>query len=394
MSDDDTRNASTPAYDIDDSFDRTSVIGNARRVVVKVGTRILSQADNSLDEKFIDGLMTQVAFARSRGIQVAIVSSGAVGAGMGNMGLTERPTRIDLLQGLAGIGQTVLMHRYKTAARGRGMRVGQVLLTANDLSRKRDYMHVQSALRALFELDAIPVINENDSVAIDELRFGDNDSLSAHVANMIDADLLVILTDREGLHEGSPDTDPPPPVIRTVHRIDNTIEGFCAVGGSGIGGMKTKLDAARTLGASGIPTIIAHGRTASLDAIVSGDPVGSLFVPQTTGTRGHNRWILARKVYGTLIVDDGAASALIDRGKSLLPSGIKAVEGRFQSGDAVRVVQQGIGELARGLVMYSSTDVRKLAGRQTKEIQDLLGTYSGDEIVHRDNLVMVMNGAQ
>jgi len=381
------------AYDLDGAgVDRAKILRAAKRIVVKVGTRILSRDDSSLDEDYIDGLMEQVAGVRASGVEVAIVSSGAVGAGMGSLGLRYRPKQIDVLQGLAGIGQTVLMHRYKTAARAREMRVGQVLVTAGDLNRKRDYMHVRSALQALFRLDAIPIVNENDSVAVDELRFGDNDSLSAHVANLVDADALLILTDADGLHEGAPDADSQTPIVRTVHRVDRSVEQLCGSGGSGIGGMLTKLDAAKTLAASGVATVIAHGRKATVADILAGKPVGTLIVPQPGVARGHRRWILARKVSGTLVIDQGAVRALVSKRTSLLPSGISAVEGRFARGAAVSVVGPDRHEVARGLIAYSSSDARKLAGRQTSEIAEIVGHYAGDEMMHRDNLVMVANG--
>ena len=388
----DSKNEDRPSYDVHDSLNRSEWLKNVRRVVVKVGTHVLSREDNSLDESFVDYLIGQVAAIRATGLQVAIVTSGAVGAGMGSMGISRRPTQIEMLQGLASIGQTVLMHRYKTAARDRGMRVGQVLLTAGDLNRKRDYIHVQGALRALFQLDAIPVINENDSVAVQELRFGDNDSLSAHIANLINADLLVIFTDIEGLFAGSPNDEPKPPLVRTVWNIDRSIEQLCTSGGRGIGGMRTKVEAAKTLAASGVPTVIAHGREVTLDRILAGEPVGTFFVPQANHTRAHRRWILARKIAGTLVIDTGAAKALVERNMSLLPSGIRNVSGRFSPGDAVSIIDEDGREVARGLVRYSSTHAKVLAGHHSRDIQSLLGFHAGDDIVHRDNLIIVVNG--
>lgn len=385
--------AGTEAYDLTEAFDRTQILSRVRRVVVKVGTRILSKSDNSLDESYIERLIEQVSVIRERGVEVAVVTSGAVGAGMGAMGMSRRPAQVDVLQGLAGIGQTILMNQYQTAAKTHGMRVGQVLLTAGDLSRKRDYMHVQNALRALFAFDAIPVINENDSVAVHELRFGDNDSLSAHVSNMINADLLIIFTDTHGLFEGNPYSDPPPAIVRTIWRIDQAVEGLCSACGGGIGGMRTKLEAAKTLAASGIPTVFAHGREVTIEQVIEGETVGTLVVPQVDRARGHRRWILARKPRGVLVVDDGAVRALVERHTSLLPSGIREIEGRFSPGDAVSIVRSDRSEIARGLTAYSSADVRALAGHHTREIEQLVGHPGSEEIVHRDNLAMIVNSS-
>lgn len=389
-----TDEAGQQPYDCDDTYDRRELFRSVRRFVVKVGTRILSSYDNLLDDEYIGHLIEQIAQARNDGLEAAIVSSGAVGAGMGSMGLTARPRALDTLQALAAIGQSVLMHRYKQAAGAHGIRVGQVLLTAGDLNRKTDYMHVQNALRALFRLGALPVVNENDSVAVEELRFGDNDSLSANVANLIGADLLIILTDTDGLFEGSPDLTPKPPLIRTIRTIDRRVEELCGDSGSetGIGGMGTKVQAARTAAAAGVPTVIAHGRKTTLQQIIAGESVGTLVLPQTDTARGHRRWILARKVSAVVFVDDGAANALMNRRTSLLPSGITRVRGSFKPGDAVSIHRQDGGEIARGLAAYSSGDVRKLAGHHTREITALLGYNAGDEIVHRDNMVITANG--
>jgi glutamate 5-kinase len=381
------------SYDLTDSFDRTLSLSKVRRIVVKVGTRILSKSDNSLDEAYIENLIAQIASIRKRGIEVAIVTSGAVGGGMGSLRMTRRPAQVDILQGLAAIGQTILMNDYQTAANTHGMRVGQVLLTAGDMNRKRDYIHIQNALRALFTLGAIPVINENDSIAIHELRFGDNDSLSAHVSNLINADLLVIFTDMHGLYEGNPHSDPPPSIVRTIWRVDQAVEKLCTTGGSGIGGMRTKLEAAKTLAASGIPTMIAHGREVTIEKVLSGETVGTFVVPQIDRSKGHRRWILARKPRGVLIVDDGAVRALVERHTSLLPSGIRGIEGRFLPGDAVSIVGTDRNEIARGLTAYSSADVRALAGHHTREIEQIVGHRSSEEIIHRDNLAVVRNAS-
>ena len=389
-------NAGRP-YDLDDRFERTGLLGSARRIVVKVGTHILSRDDNLLDVTFIGQLMAQVAEVRAKGVEVAIVSSGAVGAGMGTLGLKARPAKLEDLQAMAAVGQSVLMHHYDHGAAPHGLHVAQVLLSATDIREKDGYKNVRNAFGALFRLGAVPIVNENDSVAVDELRFGDNDSLSAHVTNLINADLLVILTDTDGLHEGDPKRQPPPPLIKTVYQISRTVEELCggSASGSGIGGMQTKVGAAKTLSLAGVPTIIAHGRKVRLAEMLAGKPDGTIFLPQTDreGMKVHHHWLLSIKPSGKLVVDDGAAKALIERGVSLLPSGVRRVYGRFAQGDSVSVHRLGGGgEIARGIVRYSAEDVRKLAGRHSREIADILGYDYGDEIIHCDNMVTIANG--
>lgn len=384
------------SYDLDDRFNRATLLRSVRRMVVKVGTRILSGDDSSLDVAFVDGLMAQVAEVRSKGVEVAIVSSGAVGAGMGTLGLKTRPTKLDVLQAMAAVGQSVLMRHYDHAAAPHGMRVAQVLLSVADIRQKDGYKNVRNAFSALFRLGAVPIVNENDSVAVEELRFGDNDSLSAHVTNLIGAQLLAILTDIEGLYEGNPNQTPRPPLIRTVYTINRTVEALCgrSTSGAGIGGMRTKVGAAKMLAASGAPTIIAHGRQVRLVELLAGRPDGTLFLPQADreGMKVHYQWLLSIKPTGKLVVDDGAAKALVERRMSLLPSGVRRVYGRFAQGDSVSIHRLGWGEIARGIVKYSAEDVRKLAGRHSREIADVLGYNYGDEVIHRDNMVMITNG--
>jgi glutamate 5-kinase len=369
------------------------MFSGVKRVAVKVGTGTLSREENLLDLAFMDALMDQVAEARDRGIETVIITSGAVGAGMGSLQISRRPTAIDELQALAAIGQSLLMHHYARAAAHHDIRVAQVLLTSGEMTQKASYLHVQNALRALLRMNAVPIVNENDSTAVEELRFGDNDSLSAHVANLANADLLVLLTDIDGLYNGDP-SDPNSELIHTVDRIDHDLEAICGGAGSetGTGGMLTKVGAAKTLAASGIPTVIAHGRKVTLGEVLSGEPVGTLFVPQVDKTRMHYRWILAQKVCGRVVIDEGAARALLKRRTSLLPSGVTRVVGRFKLGEAVSVRKEDGTEVARGLAAYPASEARKIAGRQSSEIEDVIGHNAGDEMIHRDNLVIVLNG--
>ena len=383
-------------YDLDHSFDRRTALGNVRRVVVKVGTSTLSSENGRLDRAYIAELMEQVAGLRNSGREVAIVSSGAVGAGIGALNLKKRPGSIGDLQAVAAVGQSLLMHFYDDAASPMGIRVAQVLLSAADLRRKVGYQNVRNVFESLFRLKALPIVNENDSVAVEELKFGDNDSLSAHVANLADADLLVILSDVDGLYRGTPGAESAPPLIPTVYRIESEVERLCgaSTSGVGIGGMATKISAAKMLAASGVPTIIANGRTTRLEDIVSGKPVGTIFLPVSASahTSRHQHWILAQKTLGRLTVDSGAARAIVERNTSLLPSGIQRVTGRFSEGDAIAILTEDGVEIARGITRYSADEIRKIARHHSREIETALGYTRGDEVVHRDNLVTVTDG--
>lgn len=386
----------TRGYDIGDTFDRRSALRNVRRLVVKVGTSTLSRADQKLDTDYIADMLKQVAGLRDAGLEVVIVTSGAVGAGIGALGLPGRPKDIGELQAVAAVGQSLLMHTYDHAASPVGIRVAQVLMSAVDLRRKSGYRNMQNVFRSLFHLGALPVVNENDSVAVEELKFGDNDSLSAHVANLIDADLLVIFSDIDGLFEGCPREGTDIPLIRTVFCVDSEIERLCgaSTSGVGIGGMATKVNAAKMLAASGVPTVIAHGRTAKLAQIVAGDTVGTMFVAGCAPghTSRHQHWVLAQKTAGRLVVDSGAAKAIIEGNKSLLPSGIRRVTGKFSEGDAVSVVAEKGVEIAKGITRYSADEIRKIARHHSREIATALGYTRGDEVIHRDNLVTVLDG--
>ena len=374
-------------------FDRADLFAGVRRLVLKVGSRVLSTGEHLLDIPYLDELLDQIAAVRQRGIEVALVTSGAVAAGMGCLRRAKRPEGVDELQALAAIGQSMLMHHYARAAARHELNVAQVLLTAGELSQKATYLHVQNALRAIFTLGALPIVNENDSAAVEELRFGDNDSLSAHVANLVSADALVIYTDIDGLYDCNPGCEGAR-LIRTVSNVDRNVEDLCggSVSATGVGGMQTKVAAAKTAAASGIPTVIANGRTTRLVDILAGDDAGTLFLAQGDHTRGHYRWILAQKVAGRIVVDAGAARAVLRGSSSLLPSGVVRVVGDFQKGDAVSITGEDGTELARGLAAYPSDDARKIAGRQSSTISELLGYADGEEMVHRDNLAIVLNG--
>ena len=380
------------AETVDIAADRKARFGSLERIVVKVGTRILTAQDNSLDVEYVQDLATQMAQIRSRGVELVLVSSGAVGAGMGRLGLTKRPKSIEELQACASVGQVQLMHHYKLALREHNIAVGQLLLTASDLRGSKDrYIHIQQAFRGLEHAGVLPVVNENDTVAVEELRYGDNDQLSAHVANLIGADLMVVFTTADGLCDENPATNQHAQVIPTVSEITSEIESLAAGTDdeNAIGGMDTKIKAAKMLMATGVMMLIAHGRRTTLPQLLDGEPSGTLFVPKVDRADGHKRYILAQSVEGTLNLDDGAANAIVGGGKSLLPSGITNVVGKFTPGDVVSLKNGGDTGIARGLTTYDAMDMRRIAGRQSSDITELLGYHGGDEAVHRDNLVLV-----
>lgn len=339
----------------------------------------------------IDRLVRQLVDAVNQGKELVLVTSGAIGAGMSRLGLKERPRSVPGQQAVAAVGQGLLMQVYEKLFAEYGHVVAQVLLTREDLQNRRRYLNSRNTLLKLFEYGAIPIVNENDTVAVDEIRFGDNDTLSALVASLIDADLLVILSDVDGLYSGNPQTDPHARRLDVVREVTPELWKAAQGPGSalGTGGMVTKLEAARIAMASGCAMVVAHGAEEEvLLKILAGERVGTLFLPRERMT-GRKRWIaFLQQPRGVLSVDEGAGRALTREGKSLLPIGIVKVEGTFKQGDLVRVLDPSGREIARGLVNYSSKEVRQIQGLKTAEIEATLGMKAYDEVIHRDNLVI------
>lgn len=359
-------------------------------MVLKVGSSLLVAPGRGIDRDYLRGLASVLARLRDRGREILLVSSGAIAAGMERLGMRKRPCSIGELQATAAVGQGLLMHLYNEALSPLGIQVAQVLLTHEDFRSRKRYLNAKNTLLTLLRLGVLPVINENDSVAVEEIKLGDNDTLAALTAAMVDAQLLVILTDVEGFFVGPPEDRR---LLTLVEKVDPELEAWAREPSSavGTGGMITKLRAASLASRAGIATIVASGRRPEvLEGILEGEVIGTLFLPRPPALRGRRRWIgLNIRPKGVLVVDEGAKQALLKMGKSLLPSGIVEVRGEFDRGDTVLCVGPDGTEFAKGLVNYSSSEIRQIKGRKTKEIEGILGYKYADEVIHRDNLVLL-----
>ena len=374
---------------------REEIAASATTIVVKVGTRVLTDAAGRLDSQRIEQLAMQVHEVMESGRRVVLVSSGAVGAGVGRLGLAGRPTDLARLQAVAAVGQSMLVEVYERTLFRFGRHAAQILLTAEDLEHRTRYLNARNTILTLLELGAVPVINENDTVAVDELQttFGDNDRLAAIVTNLIQAPLLVLLSDVDGLFDGDPD-HPQSRVISTVTSLDDSIRAMArdCQGGLGKGGMASKLEAARLATAGGENVIIASGASPGvLTRIMAAEPVGTLFLGQPQTVAARKRWIgLTVQPRGTLVLDAGARQALVNQGRSLLAIGVVSVEGRFRKGDVVRLRDTEGREFARGLTNYSADDLDRIKGLRTNRIAEVLGHRPYDEVIHRDNMTVTM----
>jgi glutamate 5-kinase len=370
---------------------RKKILKGIKKIVIKIGSAVLTEK-GVLHRPAIDRLADDIAFLKKKGYQPAVVSSGAIASGVGKMGLSRKPETIPQKQAVAAIGQGSLMFAYEEAFNGHGLSVAQLLLTRDDLTNRERYLNACNTLSTLLEWGVIPIINENDTVAVDEIKFGDNDNLSALIAHLIDSDLLIVLTDTEGLYDRDPREDPEARLVPVVERIDGQVLGYTSKysGQWGLGGMRSKIMAARKVTASGIPVIVTNGRREGvLKEVIKGRPLGTLFLPQQPILSRRKHWIaFTLKHKGEIIVDEGARKALVEKGKSLLPSGIIEVRGRFGVGACVRLLDEKMEVLGQGLVNYSSGDIRKIQGMKTSQIEEHLEYKQSDEIVHRDNLVI------
>ena len=365
----------------------------AKRLVVKVGSAVLSRGDIALHQATLERICRELVWLRKEGYQVVLVSSGAILAGMGRLGLTERPGSIPLKQAAAAVGQSLLMRHYEEAFAPYGQKLGQLLLTQEDFRSRYRYLNARNTLFTLLHLGVLPVINENDTVAVEEIRFGDNDHLSALVATLLGADLLVILTDLDGLYTADPRRDPNARLVHEVPRRSTGLHFWANESGTGFGtgGMVTKGEAARRAAASGIPTIIANGLVeGTLGRIVRGEAVGTIFQASASRMRSRKRWLaFATERRGRITVDAGAKEALIRNGKSLLPSGVVSVDGGFEGGEVVSLCDIDGVEFARGVANYDAEQVERIKGIRSNQIEDTLGAKLFDEVVHRDNLVIL-----
>ena len=370
----------------------STVLRDARRIVVKVGSSLVTNEGRGLDEVAIGEWCRQLAALTRDGREVIMVSSGAVAEGMKRLGWTVRPHEINELQAAAAVGQMGLAQMYETKLRENGLGSAQVLLTHADLADRERYLNARSTLLTLLRLRVVPVINENDTVVNDEIKFGDNDTLGALVANLVEADALVILTDQKGLYSADPRKDPAAVFIHEAKAGDAALEAMAGGAGSSIGrgGMITKVLAARRAAGSGASTVIAGGREPdALLRLTRGEPIGTLLVAQTQKKQARKQWMADHlQLRGAVVVDDGAVGKVRDEGKSLLPIGMTAVEGDFSRGDVIAVRSvQGL-EVARGLANYSSAEARLICRKPSAEFERLLGYVAEPEMVHRDNLVL------
>ncbi len=370
---------------------RRKLVAGARRVVVKIGSSLITD-NQSLSEEKIDGLAGEISRLQKEGREMLITSSGAIVAGMGRLGLNRRPRNIPEKQAAAAIGQSYLVWAYERAFSRRQCQVAQILLTQDEFSFRRRYLNARNTLFTLLSHRVIPIANENDSVAVEEIQVGDNDTLSATVACLAEADLLLILSDVPGFYTADPHCDEGACLIPTVTEVSEELVAAAGTSRSetGTGGMATKLMAARKVMDFGIPMVILDGRDpASIGQVMAGKEVGSLFVPPHRTMARRKHWILhSIPPQGRIAVDAGAARAISRGGKSLLPAGVKNVHGAFNAGDSVRIIGPDEREIARGLTNYSAADVTRIKGLKTDQVQLVLG-FTYDEIIHRDDLVLV-----
>jgi glutamate 5-kinase len=370
---------------------RQEVIALAHTVVIKIGSNVLAAADGTLDRSRLQALADQVQRLRQGGRKVALVSSGAIAAGIGQLGLGRRPADLPHLQACAAVGQSLLMRAYQESLANQGTHTGQILLTASDFDNRQRYLNARNTILTLFEWNCLPIINENDTVSVAEIRFGDNDHLAAMVTNLLQAPLLILLTVVDGLYAA--ESSPAAP-LATVPRIDAAVMDMAGSGRSslGTGGMRSKLRAARLATAAGESVIIANGlRPGILDALFAAEPVGTLFLPHGTTVPAWKRWVgYTAQPRGRLVVDAGARQAVQEKGRSLLPIGVLQVVGNFGTGDVVALCDAAGTEFARGLSNYSAADAARLCGLRTEQIGEVLGTAPYEEMVHRDNLVVIV----
>lgn len=373
------------------SESRQSLVG-ARRVVVKIGSALLTQSGKGLNVEGIGDWAAQIADLRQRGLDVVLVTSGAVAAGMQRLGRATRPHALHELQAMAAVGQMGLVQAYETAFQRYGLHTAQVLLTHDDLSNRNRYLNARSTLNTLLALGVVPVINENDTVATEEIRFGDNDTLAALAANLVEADLLIILTDQAGLYERDPRQDPGAKLVQEGEAGDvRLLEMAGGSGALGRGGMRTKLLAAERAANAGAATVIVLGREKNiLTRVLAGELLGTHLRPATGRLAARKQWLAAQaRVTGKLVLDAGAVRVLRESGKSLLPVGVHAVEGSFTRGEIVACCDELGHEIARGLVNYGADDARHIIGKPSDRIESILGYVDEPELIHRDNMILL-----
>ncbi len=367
-------------------------IAKTKRLVIKVGSALVTNNGAGLAESFIADCARQIAVLHAQGCEVLLVSSGAIAAGMQRLGWVTRPHAVHDLQAAAAVGQMGLAQAYETRFSGLGLKTAQILLTHDDLADRTRYLNARTTLTTLLKLGVVPIINENDTVVTDEIKFGDNDTLGALVANLVEAEVLMILTDQKGLYSADPRKDPTAQLIGQGNAGDPQFEAMAGGAGSGIsrGGMITKVRAAQRAARSGAHTLIASGHENDvIQRLMAGEPLGTLLVADATPLAARKQWLADHlQTAGSLVLDDGAMTAL-RTGRSLLPIGVLVVEGEFERGAAVACRNQAGKEVARGLINYSSSESRRIARKPSNEIEALLGYVDEQELIHRDNLILL-----
>ena len=370
-----------------------TVIANARRIVVKVGSALVTNDGRGLDHARLARWAEQIAALSKLGKEVVLVSSGAIAEGIKRLGWSKRPHALNELQAAAAVGQMGLVEAYERGFRGHGLHTAQVLLTHADLADRERYLNARSTLRTLLALKVIPIINENDTVTTDEIKVGDNDTLGALVANLIEADALIILTDQPGLYTADPRKHPDAEFVHEAVAGDPALEAMAGGAGSsvGTGGMLTKILAAKRAARSGAHTVIASGREDKvLERLAAGEAIGTRLLAKQAPLAARRQWLADHlQVRGKLVLDPGAVQALISQGKSLLAIGVTEVIGEFQRGEVVGCIDQSGRDIARGLANYSTVEARRIAGKPTAEIEAILGYQEEPELIHRDNLALL-----
>lgn len=368
-------------------------IEKAKRIVIKVGSALLTNDGAGIDAQAIDKWVDQIAYLLDQKKQIVIVSSGAIAEGLVRLGMTSRPQSIHMLQSAAAVGQMGLIQTYESSFKRYSRQTAQILLDHDDMANRERYLNARGVVQSLIELGVVPIVNENDTVVTDEIRFGDNDRLAALVANLIDADALLILTDKDGLYDANPDTHADAQLIPEALASDTSLDAIAGGSGGilGRGGMKTKLQAARLAARSGCHTVIAGGRNADIVLrVAAGESVGTLLLADQAPLAARKQWLVGQlQVRGTLVLDEGASKVLRQQGRSLLAVGVTAVKGSFTRGELVSCIDNQGNEVCRGLVNYSSEEAQLIQGKSTEQFVDILGYLEDEELIHRDNLVVV-----
>jgi glutamate 5-kinase len=371
---------------------RDTYIRKSRRIVLKLGTKVLLTNCQDINKNRIMQLVEDIAFFRGKGYEFTIVSSGAVGFGMNRFGLDQRPTALNRIQALASVGQCILMERWSQLFNPFDIRVGQILLTYDIIEDRQRFLHARECLKTLLDYNAIPIVNENDSVAVEELKFGDNDILSALTANLMEADLLILFTNTDGVFDKNPHKHPDAKIISLIEKIDD--ETLALIEDKhdpfSVGGMQSKLRAAQLSAQCGTGVVITSGETPRLKEILEGETVGTFIKPEKSISKKRKKWIFFnQKIHGRIIVDRGAEKALVNQLKSLLPGGVLYTEEKFSQGSIIGIYNSDNKMIAKGISKFSSDEIEKIKGHRTDEIASILGRESGSEIVHRDDMIIL-----